>query len=82
MNQLAAQAKKIIEGYKSNKTIMDFVTNEALEKTAQEIREIHKGGTTAKGVQVLMIRHKSIAKRVDEYINLGLIGCYIAAMSK
>jgi hypothetical protein len=34
MKALAAQAVKVIEGYKTNKTIMNFVTTEAREKVA------------------------------------------------
>lgn len=80
---LAAQAQKAaetIQSYKSNKVIMDFVTKEALEKVVAEIRENIKGGTTAKGVEMLMIKNKNIAARVEEYINIGLFGCYIASL--
>lgn len=81
MKELAQQAAKIIESYKSNQIIMDFIKNEALEKTAVDIREKTKSGTTAKAVEILMIRNKAVKERVENYINLGLIGCYMASLN-
>jgi dsDNA-specific endonuclease/ATPase MutS2 len=80
MKALAAQAVKVIEGYKTNKTIMNFVTTEAREKVAAEIRAKTKGGTTAKAVEILEMRHPEIKARIQEYIKLGLIGCYMASL--
>ncbi len=68
-----------IKNYRSNKIIMDFVTAEAREKVAAEIRAEMKGGTTAKAVELLEVRYENIAKRVEEYVTAGLIGCYMAS---
>ena len=80
MEKLATKAVEAIKAYRKNIIIMDFVRKEALEKVAAQIRAEYKGGTTAKAVELLMIRHKNIAARVEEYINIGLIGCYMAIM--
>lgn len=42
-----------IEKYKNNKLIMDFVTKEALEQTAADIRAKTGSGTTSKAVSLL-----------------------------
>lgn len=78
MNQ---QAINTINGYRNNKIIMDFVTTEAREKVASEIRAKTGGGTTAKAVELLEIRHSNIAERVQTYIASGLIGCFMAAQA-
>lgn len=80
LQQIAQQAAETINGYKSNAIIMDFVTKEAREKVAAEIRSSMGGGTTAKAVELLEMRYENIKARVEEYINLGLIGCYMAAI--
>ena len=80
MEKLTAGAIEAVKVYKKNTIIMDFVKKEALEKVASEIRAECKGGVTAKAVELLMIKHKNIAARVEEYINIGLIGCYMAAV--
>ena len=81
MNELAEQAVKVIEGYKSNPAIMEAVTAEALEKTAADIRAKTGSGTTAKAVDLLRIRNKQVKQRVEDYINAGLIGCYLASLN-
>ena len=83
VSKLAQQAVKTINGYKSNKIIMKFVTDEALEKTAQDIRVKTGSGTTAKAVELLILngKDKTITERFDSYIDTGLLGCYMAAMS-
>ena len=81
MQNLINQAAAVTEGYKSNKIIMDFVTNEAREKVASEIRAKQNGGTTAKAVALLELRYSNIKARVDEYINVGLVGCYMASLN-
>ena len=78
--QLAEQAAKIIEGYKTNPVIMDFVTKEAHEKTASDIREKTGSGTTAKAVELLYITNEKVKSRVDDYINSALVGCYLASL--
>lgn len=82
MESLINAAVTSVENYRKNKIIMKFVTDEALEKVASEIREAYNGGTTAKAVGILSIKHKNIAGRVDDYINAGLLGCYVAAVKK
>lgn len=81
--ELAQQAVKTLNGYKNDKIIMRFVTNEALEKTAQDLRAKTGSGTTAKAVKLLLIKgsDKTVAERFNNYINAGLVGCYMAAMS-
>ena len=76
----AVAAKNAIDGYKNDKIIMDFVTTEARGKVATEIRKELGGGTTAQAVALLEIRHSNIEDRVQEYINLGLIGCFFASL--
>lgn len=79
--ELAQEAVKVIEGYRSNKEIMDFVTREALEQTAKDIRAKTGSGTTAKAVQLLIIKNEEVLKRFEEYVNLGLIGCFWHSLS-
>ncbi len=74
------QALAAISNYRSNKIIMDFVTTEAREKVAAEIRSEMGGGTTAKAVELLAMRYDNIATRVEDYIKTGLIGCYMASL--
>ena len=73
--------KAAIEAYRTNKIIMDFVTGEALDKVAAEIRAKCGGGTTAKAVELLAIKHTNIAQRVEQYVAAGLVGCYMAAQA-
>ena len=70
-----------IANYRNNKEIMSFVTKEALEQTAADIRSKTGSGTTAKAVELLIIRNKEVSNRVEEYINLGLIGCFYASLN-
>lgn len=77
---VAKAAAKTIEAYRKDPIIMEFVTNEAREKVASAIRDEMGGGTTAKAVEILEMKYPSIAKRVDEYINLGLVGCFMASL--
>jgi len=73
------EALKAIEGYKSNKIIMNFVKTEALEKVAAEISAKPGRVCTPAAVKVLAMRNPNIAERVADYERLGLIGCYMAA---
>ena len=77
--QIAAVAIDAIASYRTNKIIMDFVSNEAREKVAAEIREEIGGSVTAKGVDLLEARYPNIKARVEQYVNLGLIGCFMAS---
>lgn len=81
METAAAIAVKTIQGYRTNKTIMDFVTADAREKVAAEIRAEYKGGTTAKAVELLESTHQNIKERVETYIDAGLVGCYLASIA-
>ena len=67
-----------INEMRKNPTIMQFVESEAREKVAAEIRAEHKGGTTAKAVELLEIRHAHIRERVLKYVAAGLVGCLMA----
>lgn len=81
MKNLSSIAIDTINNYKQNKIIMDFVKKEALEKVAEEIRAAG-GSSTYKAVEILMMRHKTIAGRVNDYIDSGLYGCYLASLQK
>ena len=78
--ELAKIAVKEIESLKKNNEVMSLVTSAALEKVASELNE--EGYTcTSKAVDFMCIRHSNIAKRVEEYINAGLMGCLMAKYS-
>ena len=77
MNATATKAAAEFNAMKSNAVIMAFVRGEALEQVAKDMQSEGYCGT-AKAVEILAYRHKNIAKRVDDYINVGLIGCYMA----
>lgn len=81
METLAKQAVQIINSFKENEVIMEFVTNEALEKTASDIREKTNSGTTAKAVELLRITNSKVDQRVKNYINAGLYGVYLHSIS-
>jgi len=76
--KLEESAEKVVNEYRKNKVVMDFVTKEALEKTASDIREKTKSGTTAKAVELLMITNKKIEERVNNYISTGLTAVIMA----
>lgn len=66
INEAAAMMK--------NAVVMKFVRGEALQKVAEEMQK--EGYTcTAKGVEILAIRHKNIETRVNEYVVAGIMGC-------
>jgi hypothetical protein len=77
MNAQTAMIQEV-NAMRSNPVIMKFVEQEAREKVAAEIREQMKGGTTAKAVELLEMRHEHIRLRVQEYIAAGLVGCLMA----
>ena len=81
-NELVNQALAVIESYKTNAIIMDFVNKEAAEKVASDIRAKTKSGTTAKAVELMLItnKDKTIKKRFNEYVQAGLIGCLMASL--
>ncbi len=73
MNAAIAEAQGLI----NNKTVMNFLRQQALEKVASEMQA--KGySCTAKGVDVLTIRNKNIEERVQQYIASGVVGCFMA----
>ncbi len=80
MKALAQIALETIEGYKNNKVIMDFVTEQAHEATAKDMKEKSGSTITAKGVQLMSYTNKEVKARVDEYIKSGLVGCYLASL--
>ena len=77
MNLQAAMIQEV-NAMRSNPVIMQFVTQEAREKVAAEIRQQMNGGTTAKAVELLEMRYENIRLRVQEYVAAGLIGCLMA----
>ena len=58
----------------SNKVVMDFLSNEAREQVASDIRTKTGSGTTAKGVEVLLMNgnDKTIAERFEKYLMAGV----------
>lgn len=62
---------------RSNKVVMDFVTSEANEKTAADIRAKTGSGTTAKAVELLAHRRSDVRNRVNAYIAGGLVACLL-----
>ena len=76
---IATAVAATIDGYRSDNIIMDFVTSEAREKVAAEIRAEMGGGTTAKAVELLEVKYPNIMQRVCDYVDLGLLGCFIAS---
>jgi len=79
MNTQQAMIQQV-DAMRNNPVIMKFVEQEAREKVAAEIREQMKGGTTAKAVALLEIRHAHIRERVQHYIAAGLVGCLMAKL--
>jgi uncharacterized SAM-dependent methyltransferase len=82
MQAIHAQAIKAIESYKSNPVIMEFINKEAAEQTAADIRVKTGSGTTAKAVELLMLRNEKIKECFASYVNAGLIGVYMASFPK
>ncbi len=80
MENLAKIAANKIASFKKNEVIMDFVTKEAREKVAEEIRQEMKGGTTAKAVELLEMRYPNIKTRVEDYVNAGLFGVFLKSL--
>ena len=76
------QMTNAIDNYRNNPIIMKFVTTEAIEKTASDIRAKTGSGTTAKAVELLMTTNSKVAERVAQYIEAGLVGCLMAANIK
>ena len=58
----------------SNKVVMDFLSNEAREQVASDIRTKTGSGTTAKGVEVLLMNgnDKTISERFEKYLMAGV----------
>ena len=58
-----------------NTIVMNFLTEQALEKVASDIREKTKSGTTASGVRLLLMngKDKSIRNRFDQYLAASVI---------
>jgi len=82
MEKLARIAADKIASFRDNAVIMDFVTKEAREKVAEEIRQEMKGGTTAKAVELLEMKRPNIKARVEDYINAGLFGVFLKSLDK
>ena len=74
--------EEAIEGYKRNKFIMDFITKEAYKKVACEFRDIYGGNITEMNIEAMIPKCKDVAARVNEYIELGLIGCYMDSVER
>lgn len=73
MNSAINEAQSLI----ANTQVMAFLRQQALEKVADEMHA--KGLTpTAKAVDLLTMRHKNIAERVNQYVAAGVIGCLMA----
>ena len=61
----------------SNTTIMTFLKSEAREQVASDIRAKTGSGTTAFGVEVLLMNgnDKTIAERFEQYLAAGVAAC-------
>ena len=61
----------------SNSTIMNFLTAQALDKVAADIRQKTGSGTTSKAVQLLLAngRDKTIGQRFQQYMQTGVSEC-------
>ena len=61
----------------SNKTIMTFLKSEAREQVASDIRAKTGSGTTALGVEVLLMNgnDQTIAERFEQYLAVGVAAC-------
>lgn len=81
MNELAKIAAKQIAEYRNNPVIMGFVESSALEQVASDIRAKTGSGTTAKAVELLQHKDKSIKERLNHYINAGLLGVYMESIA-
>ncbi len=79
--ELAKIAAREIEEFKKNDSVMRLVKREALEKVAGELQD-EGYSCTFKAVDILCVRHKNIAERVEKYIDSGLLGCLMAKYSK
>jgi len=61
----------------SNTTVMAFLESEAREQVAIDIRAKTGSGTTAKGVEVLLMNgnDETIAQRFEQYLAAGVAAC-------
>jgi hypothetical protein len=67
-----------VSALRSNKVVMAFVTSEAHEKTAADIRAKTGSGTTAKAVEMLAMRREDVRNRIASYVAAGLVGVLMA----
>jgi len=92
-SKLINAALKVIEGYKNNNIVMSFVKQEAFLKIGSDIKtEVCTQNNLLKenchiefsdhDIQTLIDSHESFQIRFDEYVNLGLLGCYINSIKK
>ncbi|SOD19369.1 hypothetical protein [Nitrosomonas ureae] len=72
---IAEKVAAEISRYKQNSIIMEWITKEAVEKTAQDI------SASSQEVELLVKTNKEVSDRVDDYINAGLFGCYLSTLS-
>lgn len=72
---IAEKVAAEISRYKQNSIIMEWITKEAVEKTAQDI------SASSQEVEFQVKTNKEVSDRVDDYINAGLFGCYLATLS-
>ncbi len=67
-----------VAALRANKVVMEFVTAEAYEATAADIRAKTGSGTTAKAVELLAMRRQDVRDRVAHYVAAGLVGVLMA----
>jgi hypothetical protein len=77
MQNLANHAVKVINSYKTNKVIMQFVEAEAYAQVAKDIAKDGDRVCTPKAAEVLVMTKPNIRARFEEYVNAGLLGCYM-----
>jgi hypothetical protein len=78
MNATESALISEIQSLRANQVVMDFVTAEAHEQTAADIRAKTGSGTTAKAVELLAMRRQDVRDRLATYVSLGLTAVLMA----
>jgi ABC-type Zn uptake system ZnuABC Zn-binding protein ZnuA len=67
-----------IDGFKNNKVIMDFVVAEAVDTVMKAVAEKTGKECTKAEFVALLESDKTVEKRIQDYIDAGLHGVYMA----
>ena len=82
INRLSHDAICAISSYKKDIIIMSFLTTEAIEKTRSDIKVKSGLEMSLEEFNGLMAGSDEVKDRVENYIQVGLIACYMAVMCK